>query len=478
MTAGTPAITIVGLGTGSAPVPAAIGDAGQGALLFLRQSRHPSVAHLGSASWIAFDGLFDGTAAFGDVADAIAQEIIGAALEQPVIYAVPGNPLTDDSTVRLIRARASDIGVTVEVIPAQSLADAALASVPAAQAGPGLQIVDALDIAAVADADPFAGGRLPVSPLRPVVITGLDSRALATEVARTLRRAYPAQTPVQLVGRPADEPTGARKIDLSDLGTGPLPDLAVAYVPAIDPLTGGHSSDALQQVVALLRAPDGCPWDREQTHRSLRQAAIEEAYEVVAAIDGGDPAELCEELGDLLLQAYLHAQIAEEAGDFTLEDVFGAITAKLVRRHPHVFGDVVADNAAAVVSTWDEIKRRERAERGITEESHPLGKIPATLPALMRAQTVARRARRAGLVSETSDDIRMPLMRLADAPAAIQPDAIGDALWAIATLASDAGVDAEELLRERTYHFEELARHRAAQDENAGRKPAEGETAG
>ncbi|MFM9105454.1 MAG: MazG family protein, partial [Chloroflexota bacterium] len=161
-------------------------------------------------------------------------------------------------------------------------------------------------------------------------------------------------------------------------------------VPPLSDLSATRAPATLQRISARLRREDGCAWDRKQTHATLRQAVIEEAYEVVDAIDGGDPGELAEELGDLLLQVSLHAQIAEEAGEFTLEDVFDHINRKLVRRHPHVFGDVVATTPGEVVQTWDAVKARERAESGRGGVSpSPLDKLPRSMPALQRATVLA-----------------------------------------------------------------------------------------
>ena len=136
----------------------------------------------------------------------------------------------------------------------------------------------------------------------------------------------------------------------------------------------------LRKVIASLRGPGGCPWDRVQTHESLRPFLLEEASETLEALDGGDPAQICEELGDLLLEVLLHVQIAEEGGEFGLADVVYGVGDKLVRRHPHVFADATAETPEAVVEQWEELKREERGERSA------LSGIPAALPALARAQ--------------------------------------------------------------------------------------------
>lgn len=222
----------------------------------------------------------------------------------------------------------------------------------------------------------------------------------------------------------------------------------------------------LRRIVATLRGPEGCPWDRVQTHKTLRPYLIEEAHETLAALDDGDEDRLCEELGDLLLEVLLHVQIAEESGDFRLSDVIHSIAHKLVRRHPHVFADAVADTPEAVVEQWDELKRRERGDQSA------LTGIPAGLPALAYAQAVQRRASKAGFAYETADQAWEALEEeLEEFRAAATPEErageLGDAIFALANVARWHDVDAEDALRDTcrgfTGHFrrmEEIVRER------------------
>ncbi|MCH8814719.1 MAG: nucleoside triphosphate pyrophosphohydrolase [Chloroflexi bacterium] len=201
----------------------------------------------------------------------------------------------------------------------------------------------------------------------------------------------------------------------------------------------------LRRVVATLRGPEGCKWDRVQTHASLRPYLVEETAEVLAALDAENPIALAEELGDLLIEVLLHVQIAEENGDFTMEDVIYGIGDKLVRRHPHVFGDAVAETPEAVMTQWDELKRAERVG-----ESALFG-IPETLPALAYAQAIQRRAAKAGFAFDSKDQAWEALeeeideLKLAKT-AEEQRDELGDVLFATANVARWYDADAEDAL--------------------------------
>ncbi len=211
----------------------------------------------------------------------------------------------------------------------------------------------------------------------------------------------------------------------------------------------GHGFDEFVDVIAALRAPDGCPWDREQTHRSIAKNMVEEAYEAVHAIETNDVAELRDELGDVLLQVVLHSQIATDDGDFTIDDVVAAITAKIIRRHPHIFGDAEAGTASEVLRTWDTIKAGERAEKA----QGLLDTVPHALPALMTAQQISRKAVSAGFEWETLDDVWVKVHEEIDELKATEPgspeaaDEIGDVLFTVVNLARKQGIDAETALR-------------------------------
>jgi tetrapyrrole methylase family protein / MazG family protein len=204
----------------------------------------------------------------------------------------------------------------------------------------------------------------------------------------------------------------------------------------------------LRAIVAKLRAPDGCPWDREQTHASLRPYVVEEAYEVLATLDDNDLSGLEVELGDLLFQVLLHAQLAEEAGEFSMIGVLSALADKLVRRHPHVFGDVNLETAADVSAQWDRLKQAERE----VEKKPALSGVPKALPALSLAQTLLRRAATAGFAwpdrRDVTEKVTEELEELAAAESrAEKTEEFGDLLLNFANYAEYLGIDAEEALR-------------------------------
>jgi len=212
----------------------------------------------------------------------------------------------------------------------------------------------------------------------------------------------------------------------------------------------------LMDIVARLRAPGGCPWDREQTHESLKRNLLEESYEVIEAIDQGNPAVLSEELGDLLVQVAFHADIAKEAGDFQLEDVFRKINAKLVRRHPHVFADGHAKDAREVERNWEQIKAEERKAKG--ESKSPVEGIPGDLPALAYAQLMQDRVGKAGFewddISGVLDKI---VEEVAELKAAATPEEkmheLGDLLFTMVNLTRWSGEHAEDVLRKANQRF-------------------------
>ncbi|MDL2335922.1 MAG: nucleoside triphosphate pyrophosphohydrolase [Chloroflexota bacterium] len=232
------------------------------------------------------------------------------------------------------------------------------------------------------------------------------------------------------------------------------------FVPAVEPLVNIASPHALPWLVARLRAPDGCPWDREQDHLSLRKFLLEETYEVYDALDAGSTPQLAEELGDLLLQIVLHAQYGAEDGVFDMADVHRAVVAKIVRRHPHVFGDVVANSAAEVIRNWEQIKAGERAGREVGSTNMPAAfeGLSRSLPALAYAQEMQERAASLGYDWADNEGVLDKVVEEAHEITAATDDRarveeFGDLLLVLVNLARRLGVDAEAALRGASAKF-------------------------
>lgn len=240
-------------------------------------------------------------------------------------------------------------------------------------------------------------------------------------------------------------------------------------LPAM-PLDAHPSLTELVRIMTVLRDPDGgCPWDLEQTHETLKPNIIEEAYEVVDAIDSGDDKELAEELGDVLLQVAFHSQMASEAGTFTIDDVADGIVAKLVYRHPHIFGDVEAGTAEETLQRWDQLKRVEKPHR-----VSALDGIPSGLPALMAAQKISRRVVALGFEWEDTDgvyakvDEEIAELQATEKGSPEAAEEVGDLLFTVVNLARRYGVDAEQALRSMNEKFSRRWRHMEASAQRAG----------
>lgn len=229
----------------------------------------------------------------------------------------------------------------------------------------------------------------------------------------------------------------------------------------------------LRAVVHCLRAPGGCPWDREQTHESLIPHVIEEAYEVAEAIRTGDPALIADELGDLLLQPVLHAEIASETGAFTIDSIATGLCEKLIRRHPHVFGETNADDSEAVLKQWDAIKR---VEKGAQREPYLSG-VSQGLPSLMRAQKLQKKAARVGfdwpdvqpVIGKIREETAELEQALASGDSAAMTHEIGDLLFSVVNLARKLGVDAESALAATNERFTRRFGHVEATLESQGK---------
>jgi len=418
--------------------------------VYLRTLQHPAVAGFPPGLRVySFDHLYDQGDTFPEVYNQIVEYVLELGKRpEGVVYAVPGQPFFAEATTPEIARRARQAGIALRVVDGLSFIDAIFSALRI-DPFPNTALVDALELT-VAHHPPFP-------PSAPALIAQIHSPAVASEVKLTLMAVYPDEHLVQLVhaagtSRELIEELPLYAIDRSQhIGL-----LTSLYVPTL-----GHSTsfEAFQEVVAHLRAPEGCPWDRDQTHQTLRPYLLEEAYEVLIALDADDPVGVREELGDLLLQIVLHAQIASEYGEFTMADVLQSIHAKLVHRHPHVFSDLVVEDKEKVVENWERIKAAERAKGG-KEAEGILDNTAQALPALVQAEAYQKRVARVGFdwpnIRGVLDKIYEELeeVRLAT-DLREQENEIGDLLFAAVNLARWFEVDAESALRAANTRFRE-----------------------
>lgn len=218
---------------------------------------------------------------------------------------------------------------------------------------------------------------------------------------------------------------------------------------------GKYTLSQLLQIMKALRSPDGCPWDREQTHQSIKNDALEEVYEVVDAIDNNDAVALCEELGDMLLQVVFHSSIAEEENEFTFDEVVDGVSKKLVLRHPHVFGETSVENSSEVLDLWDSIKKQEKSQTTVTDT---LSSVPKAFPALMRAAKVQKRAKKAGVTEVVSlEQLKDKLSSFESTLNTVGGEELkktyGELLFALAGMQETIKINAEEALNSVTDAF-------------------------
>jgi tetrapyrrole methylase family protein/MazG family protein len=444
----TARVVIVGLGPGprNTVTQATLEAIERIDVQFVRTKRHPTADLMPKAT--SFDSLYDTLPTFDDVYREITEAVVAAALEHgEVLYAVPGSPLILESSVAQLR---SDTRVEVQVLPALSFLDLAWEALGIDPVNAGVRLIDGHRFALEA-----SGER------GPLLVAQVHADWVLSDVKLSHESANGNEPVVLLhhLGLPDQrvEHTTWQELDR----VLPADHLTTLYIAQLaEPVSGELAR--LHQLARTLR--EQCPWDREQTHDSLIKHLIEETYEVVDAIetlDANDPSTdeaFIEELGDLLYQVEFHATIAEQQGRFSMADVARSIHDKLVRRHPHVFGDVVANSAHDVVQTWDEVKRAEKKSAGGAASisvSTFLG-VAKSGPSLQYATKIQKRAADVGFdwpnadgafekIIEESAEIRQAVALNSD-PETVRME-LGDLLFSVVNLSRHLGHDAEQALR-------------------------------
>ncbi len=453
-------IIIIGLGPGS-PDELSLGALRllqSGRAVYLRTAVHPVVAYLveQGVSYRSFDHLYDTAATFEAVYISIAAELVERAVAgEEIVYAVPGHPAVAEQSVRETCAQAAAAGVAVEVRPGVSFLDTLFCRLPFDPAD-GLKVIDALQT-----------DRQRPDPAVANIIAQVHNQLVASEVKLQLMETYPDEYPIRVIR--AGGVSGEEQIvtiPLYELDRLPwLDHLTSVFVPAAAPGDAvlNRTIEALTGIMERLRAPEGCPWDREQTHATLKPYLIEEAYEVAEAVDSGDLEHLCDELGDVLLQVAFHAQIARESGGFAFGDVIAGIVEKMIRRHPHVFATTQVANSAEVLTNWDKIKAGENGAR----RTSVLDGVPAHFPALMKANKLQAKAAKVGFdwdsidgaLAKLQEETAELLEALAQADQAKVAEELGDLLFAAVNVARFAGVEPETALLRTAAKFTERFRH-------------------
>jgi tetrapyrrole methylase family protein/MazG family protein len=383
-------ITIVGLGPGdpARQTVEARECLDEASRIVSLTSMHPGLEELaGNPHVETCDGFYEIGSTIDEVYELIADHIVQLALTQDLVFAVPGHPTIGQRSVRLVRSRAAEAGIGIRLIAGISSIDTVAVAIGVDPLSEQVQYIDAQELKRLRAREPYAGGQLTIDPYRPVLVSQISTSEMASAARSCVMGIFPDDHAIIVVRSLAVDGEGPiTECALSEIDRHLGDPCVSVWIPPLPPLAATRHWGTLVSIVARLRAPGGCPWDQQQTHESLRSALLDEAYEVVDAIDAGRAGNLAEELGDLLLVVAMHAQLAEEAGLFSVNDALESVTKKLIRRHPHVFGDVEADSAGEVLQNWQAIKAKERADRGEAAASRdPLERLPRSMPVLTKA---------------------------------------------------------------------------------------------
>ncbi|SDW86466.1 tetrapyrrole methylase family protein / MazG family protein [Marininema mesophilum] len=456
-------VTVIGLGSGDEE------NLSLGSLrlmkaaerLYFRTEKHPVVSWLiqEGISFTTFDSIYEKHGDFISVYQEIADRLLAeAATGQDLVYAVPGHPTVAETTVQRLLAQGKSQGVTIDIRGGGSFLDTSFARLG----------IDPNDGFMLLDGTSFSADHL--DPRFHILISQVYDRMTASDVKLTLMEIYPDDHPVLVVtalgikGAEKIEEVPLWELDHEDR----FSDLSSVYLAptTVDEILRRRFATVVY-IVAHLRSPKGCPWDQKQTHESLRPYLLEEAYEYLEAVDQGDSDAMTEELGDVLLQVLLHAQIGSETGEFNIQDVIGTLADKLIRRHPHVFGKDTAKTVSDVKLKWEEIKEQEG--KGKADHSSLLDGIPMTTPTLLRAYELQKKAAKVGFdwpdIAGTQQKLTEEAEELVTAPKKKREEEAGDLLFSAINMIRWLEVDPEQALLaacrkfQRRFHYIEAKAH-------------------
>jgi len=424
------------------PAPVALTLAQQRALtsglpLFLQTEKHPSASVLFDLhqKYVSMDDLFESAEDFDALNAAVAERLVSA---KDCVYLATGNIQNSQLPVILTKAKAQN--VQVQVLPHLDAGDVAFPDREKAISISAHDIPDQID------------------PEQNYVIEEIDSRIVAGEAKLFLSEYFPDESTVLLASIGKDGSYSSHDIKLCDLDRQKAYDATtILYIARTEyEARTRHGFDDVMRIVRRLRAPNGCPWDREQTHESLKNALLEESYELIDAIDEDDDAHICEEMGDVLLQFALHAVIAEEQSAFTARDACTELVEKLIYRHPHVFGDIRVSGSDEVLKNWDALKMSQRKQ---TSQTEVLKSVPKSFPALLRSRKVQKKAADIGFDWESAQQAFYKIAEeTEELKEAIEQgshieEEMGDLLFAVVNVARLLKLEPEFLLMQATDKF-------------------------
>ena len=436
--------------------------------LFLRTKEHPVVSSLEKEglTYDSFDAVYEKHDQFEAVYEEIAQTLLQEAETESVIYAVPGHPLVAERTVQLLLEYGSKKGITITIGGGQSFLDAIFASLK----------IDPVEGFQLLDGTALSANQLQLE--QHMFISQVYDQFIASEVKLTLMEKLPDDYEVYIVTAAGSSQESIEKVALYELDRNvAVNNLTSVYVPPVkEEQLLLKNFTKLRDIIAVLRGPNGCPWDKEQTHESLKRYLIEETYEVIEAINSDDIDHLIEELGDVLLQVMLHAQIGEDDGYFSIDDIIEGLSEKMIRRHPHVFGNRTADTAEQVVQNWQEIKQLEKGEQPQTSLLEGVSKAQ---PNLLRAYELQKKAAKAGFdwqeITPALEKVKEELDEFIDElngteeGLQLAKKEFGDLLFAFVNVARFLKIHPEEALFETNEKFIRRFQYVEEQVKNSGR---------
>lgn len=376
--------------------------------IYVRTLEHPVIATLANegVQFISFDNLYKKATDFQVVYEQITDTLLQRVKNESLIYAVPGHPMLAEKTVQLLLQQTE---YEVTVLGGQSYLDDLFTSLK----------IDPIDGFQFIDGTSFERRQLDYRSH--LIFCQVYDQFIASDVKIALLEDLPPHYPVTIIDAAGSERERIETVALETLDHSFIQsNLTSVYVPPVQSYELNHHFYRLKEVIQTLRGPNGCPWDRKQTHESLREYALEEVYELIEAIHLEDDELIVEELGDLLLQVMLHSQIGEDAGYFTIDDVIGTLTNKMIYRHPHVFGDNMIESMSDLTKKWEQLKQKESGKK---DRKSILDGIPKQMPALLKSYSIQKKASKVGFTWKNVNDVwRKLLEELEEVKEAIEAD--------------------------------------------------------